>query len=93
MLLALLKSNQVFGVSFRCRQAAAKFAGATNFNSCRFASGGSEPGPRKKKESEIKFSPYVPPDKYLDRRKAKFYEQFASKEGKTSEFFISSLLA
>ena len=86
MLLPLLKSKYVLG----CRQAATKFAGLANFNSCRFVAG--KEVPRNKKESELKFSPHIPPDKYLERRKTKFYEQFASKEGKTSELFESFLI-
>ena len=59
----------------------------SSFNvSKRSISGSGDEKPKKKKESEITFSPLVPSDKFLERRKKNFYEKFASEEGKTGQF-------
>jgi hypothetical protein len=70
-----------FVQTFRCR-----ISGPTLASFQRRLSG----NPAQKKESVMTFTPLKPADKYLERRKEKFYEKFASEKGKTSKFYQHS---
>lgn len=85
------RSKLILGLSFRSRTVVSNFPAVATNNFGRFISG-SDPGFRKRRESEMKFSPTIAPDKYLERRKVKHFDQFAAKEGKTSKKLPSFII-